>query len=92
MDILAGMVTDYERVKAQWEELGAPIVGEYTNKAGATNLAKHPQYQALEALRTQILSYLKEAGLTISSLKKQEERAPEGSKLFEALARLGDEA
>ncbi|WP_289683759.1 P27 family phage terminase small subunit [Faecalibaculum rodentium] len=55
----------------QWEETDnfAQFIP-YTNKAGATNISKHPAYLNNLQYGEQILKYLKELGLTPSSAKK----------------------
>lgn len=47
-----------------------PQVLEYTNKAGATNLAKHPCFLNNLQYGEQILKYLKALGLTPTDAKK----------------------
>ena len=67
------------------------MVVKYTNKAGATNAVKNPFYLALENLRTDILLYSRELGLTPSGLKKINEASMKPvrkSTLAEALKAL----
>lgn len=71
--MLAKLMMDYINARAEWETNGSKIATEYTNKAGNTNVVKDPIYQSMEKLRMDILSYLKELGLTPSGLKKLKE-------------------
>lgn len=68
--ILDKLLSDYYSARNQWEAEGGLLVIEYTNKNGQTNTVKNPLYQSMEKLRMDILTYLKELGLTPSGLKK----------------------
>ncbi|MBZ2386676.1 P27 family phage terminase small subunit [Anaerococcus murdochii] len=68
--ILDGLLTDYRDARSQWEAEGRLLVIEYTNKNGQTNTVKNPLYQSMEKLRMDILTYLRELGITPSGLKK----------------------
>lgn len=68
--ILDGLLTDYYDARSQWEAEGRLLVIEYTNKNGQTNTVKNPLYQSMEKLRMDILTYLRELGITPSGLKK----------------------
>ena len=70
ISILDKLMGDYEMARKEWEEDGCRMVIEYTNKNNQTNTVKNPLYQSMEKLRMDILSYLKELGLTPSGLKK----------------------
>ena len=70
ISILDKLMSDYEMARKEWEEDGCRMVIEYTNKNNQTNTVKNPLYQSMEKLRMDILSYLKELGLTPSGLKK----------------------
>lgn len=90
--VLAKTLVDYDDVIQQFEDGGAEIVVEYTNKNGSTNKVKSPLYMALEKLRDDILLYSRELGLTPAGLKKIKESVggnKSGSKLEEALKKLG---
>lgn len=55
----------------QWEEAdGFAQFIPYTNKAGATNISKHPGYLNNLQYGEQILKYLKSLGLTPTDAKK----------------------
>lgn len=68
--ILDGLLSDYYDARNQWEAEGRLLVIEYTNKNGQTNTVKNPLYQSMEKLRMDILTYLRELGITPSGLKK----------------------
>lgn len=68
--ILDKLLDDYNNARKEWEEDGCRMVISYTNKNNNTNTVKNPLYQSMEKLRMDILSYLKELGLTPSGLKK----------------------
>lgn len=68
--ILDGLLSDYRDARSQWEAEGRLLVIEYTNKNGQTNTVKNPLYQSMEKLRMDILTYLRELGITPSGLKK----------------------
>lgn len=70
IEILDGLLTDYYDARSQWEAEGRLLVSEYTNKNGQTNMRKNPLYQSMEKLRMDILTYLRELGITPSGLKK----------------------
>ncbi|WP_304410089.1 P27 family phage terminase small subunit, partial [Faecalibaculum rodentium] len=71
IETLAMIYEQRDKNLAKWEELDnfAPVC-EYTNKAGATNLSKHPCYLNNLQYHEQILKYTKELGLTPSGAKK----------------------
>ena len=75
IDILAGMLAEYEDVTEQFKESGGDIIVEHTNKAGATNIAKNPLYLAMEGLRKSILDYLRELGMTPTAIKRINDNA-----------------
>lgn len=68
--ILDGLLSDYHRAREEWIANGGQLVMEYTNKNGQTNMRKNPLYQSMEKLRMDILTYLRELGITPSGLKK----------------------
>lgn len=68
--ILDGLLSDYYRAREEWIDDGGQLVMEYTNKNGQTNTVKNPLYQSMEKLRMDILTYLRELGITPSGLKK----------------------
>lgn len=67
---LARLIKEHAKVQEQFERTGGNVVIPHTNKAGARNLVKNPLYQALETMRADILSYLRDLGLTPTGLKK----------------------
>lgn len=71
--MLGKLLIDYSNARDEWEEGGSRLVREHTNKDGHTNVVKDPLYQSMEKLRMDILTYLKELGLTPSGLKKLKE-------------------
>ena len=71
--MLSKLLVDYSNAREKWEEDGSQLVREHTNKEGHTNIVKDPLYQSMEKLRMDILTYLKELGLTPSGLKKLKE-------------------
>lgn len=71
VETLAMIYEQRDRNMRKWEELDdfAPVT-EYTNKAGATNLSKHPCYLNNLQYHEQILKYEKALGLTPAEAKK----------------------
>lgn len=70
-------VKTYAQLRWQYNEMFAAFVSsgceateEYTNKAGVTNIRKTPEYQIIENLRRDILTYENTLGLTPAGLKK----------------------
>lgn len=70
VDTLADILLQRDKAFAQFKKLGGKLVVEHTNKAGATNTAKNPQYVAWKELNDQALSYWRDLGLTPSAYKK----------------------
>ncbi|MBP5379270.1 MAG: hypothetical protein J6Y64_06990, partial [Ruminococcus sp.] len=66
-------------------ESGGELLVEYTNKAGATNLALNPLVKLVNDLNDTALTYWKELGLTAAALKKINEAAIKGSSELSAL-------
>lgn len=71
IDTLALIYEKRDENMKRWEELDnfAPVM-EYTNKAGATNLSKHPCFLNNLQYHEQILKYEKSLGLTPMDAKK----------------------
>ena len=67
---LAEILSDLDDAKDQYEEAGRNPVIHYTNKAGAENIVKNPLLMLIIDLRTQAIAYMRELGLTPSSLRK----------------------
>ena len=89
---LARMLVDHDRALEMFDKSGGQIMIKHTNKAGATNAVKNPFYLSLETLRQDIIVYLRELGLTPSSLKRINENSMKTAKrsnLAEALKSLG---
>lgn len=57
IDILAGMLAQYEQFEEEFEDGGGALTEEHTNKAGAVNERKKPVYTAMENLRKDIATY-----------------------------------
>ena len=60
----------YDILNQRFTENGFQVTEEYTNKAGATNIRKTAEYQALETIRKDILSHETVLGLNPAGLKK----------------------
>lgn len=70
VDTLADILMQRDKAFAQLKKPGVTLIVEHTNKAGATNAAKNPQYVAWKELNDQALSYWRDLGLTPSAYKK----------------------
>lgn len=70
IDLTAQIMYDYSVSKEDFEKSGSKITVKYTNKNGATNIVKNPFYLAIEKLRDDSITYLRELGLTPQGLKK----------------------
>lgn len=93
IDTLADILEKRDAVQQQFIESGGELLVEYTNKAGATNLALNPLVKLVNDLNDTALTYWKELGLTAAALKKINEAAIKGSSelsvLDKALLDLG---
>lgn len=70
IDMLAKIMFDYQEATKQFEKSGGNMIITYTNKSGATNPVKNPFYQAIEKLRSDMVLYSRELGLTPTGFKK----------------------
>lgn len=70
IDVYSNLLLEYNRVTEKFVADGRDFVVKYTNKSGATNYVKSPEYLIIEKLRTDIISYSRELGLSPSGLKK----------------------
>lgn len=88
INLTAKILYDYEEAVKMFEKTGANIVITHTNKNGSKNLVKNPFYLAIEKLRDDSITYLRELGLTPTGLKKvgQKIEKEEISKLDEFLS------
>lgn len=92
IDATAKLLADYDDAVYKFEKSGSNIIIKHTNKAKETNAAKNPFYLAIETMRTHILKYLNELGLTPAGLKKINEKGmgnKKESSLSKALKQLG---
>ncbi len=93
IDTLADILEKRDAVQQQFIDSGGELLVEYTNKAGATNLALNPLVKLVNDLNNTALTYWKELGLTAASLKKINEQAIKArielSPLDKALSELG---
>ena len=74
------MMFDYESAEIAFDKSGGDFVIEYTNKAGATNIIKNPHWAVIENLRTDILTYSRELGLTPAGLRKMQVKVTDNKK------------
>lgn len=92
INYLSKLIVEHKKVQEQFEKTGGNVVIKHTNKAGATNYVKNPLYQAIEQMRSDILNYLRDLGLTPTGLKKINQDSFSGkseeSPLTEILKRL----
>lgn len=72
--ILSKMLADLYEAENKFAESGGEFVIENTNKAGATNISKNPQYQVVENLRSECISVMHELGLTPQGLKRYDDK------------------
>lgn len=72
--ILSKMLVDLYEAENKFVESGGEFVIEHTNKAGATNISKNPQYQVVENLRSECISVMRELGLTPQGLKRYDDK------------------
>lgn len=87
IEMAAKMMVDYDIAVTKFEKSGGNIIVSHTNKANQTNAVKNPFYLAIESLRIDILSYMKELGLTPSALKKINEKGLGNKKNTSPLAK-----
>lgn len=89
---VADLYVQLDELEKLWSEDGRELVVEHTNKAGATNLAKHPLLDIRDGVYTQLLAHERELGLTPSALKKINDGGVQPEKksaLAAALEKLG---
>lgn len=90
INAFAKLLYDYQETLAMFEKTGGNVVISHTNKNGATNIIKNPLYQSIEKMRTDIITYARELGLTPAGLKKlnQELQEEKESPLDSVLEKL----
>jgi len=88
INILAKCLYDYEQMQDTFAKSGGNIVVRHTNKGGSTNATKNPFYAAIETLRSDILAYARELGMTPSSLKRINETEVTAGRKVSPLAAL----
>lgn len=88
IDIYCSLLLQYKTFEKQFEDSGFQVEEEYTNKAGATNMRKTPIYQAMEALRKDIVVYSDRLGLNPKALDSLTIEETKTSKLEKALSQL----
>lgn len=93
MDTLADILGRRDAVRKEFEENGAVMVVEHTNRGGATNYEQNPAIRMINDLNRDALAYWRDLGLTPAGLKKindaaLQERSAEVSPLQAALEKL----
>lgn len=90
IETFAKLLFDYKETLEMFEKTGGSVVISHTNKNGATNIIKNPLYQSIEKMRTDIIAYARELGLTPAGLKKlnQELQEKKDSPLDNILEKL----
>lgn len=85
IETLSRTIFDYQNALALFDQAGGHIVMQYTNKSGSTGLLKNPIYQSLEKLRSDIVLFSRELGLTPSAKKIDGLISPSGNELLKFL-------
>lgn len=90
INTFAKLLFDYKNTLEVFEKTGGNTIITHTNKSGAKNLIKNPLYLAIEKMRTDIITYARELGLTPAGLKKlnQELQEEKESPLDSVLEKL----
>lgn len=70
ISVLDKLFSDYYKIRKEWEETGSKVAIVRTDSKGRENITTNPLYRSLEKLRMDILSYLRDLGLTPNGLKK----------------------
>lgn len=70
INILDKLFTDYYKIRKEWEDTGSKVAVVKTDNRGRESIVTNPLYKSLEKLRMDILSYLRDLGLTPNGLKK----------------------
>lgn len=80
INTFAKMMFDYNTALDKFEKSGGSMIIKHTNKNGSTNIIKNPLYQSIEKLRTDLITYARELGLTPAGLKKLNQKIEEKPK------------
>ena len=90
-------IQTYARLKWQHERMfdefiknGCETVEEYKNKSGEISMRKTPEYQIMENLRKDILTYENTLGLTPAGLRRLKNAASLSEKISSLLAGIVD--
>lgn len=70
INILDKLFTDYYKIRKEREDTGSKVAVVKTDNRGRESIVTNPLYKSLEKLRMDILSYLRDLGLTPNGLKK----------------------
>ncbi|WP_243343776.1 P27 family phage terminase small subunit [Anaerococcus sp. AGMB09787] len=70
ISVLDKLFSDYYKIRKEREETGSKVAIVRTDSKGRENITTNPLYRSLEKLRMDILSYLRDLGLTPNGLKK----------------------
>lgn len=89
---LAEILTKRDAAQKEFEDSGAEMIVEHTNKNGSTYLEQNPALRLINELNRDALAYWRDLGLTPAGLKKIDENAMKKRKesaLAAALRELG---
>ena len=75
INTLAETLEQRDKIMSDFKKSKEKAVIEYTNKAGATNLTRHPALVMWDDLNKSALAYWRDLGLTPAGLKKIDEGA-----------------
>lgn len=92
IDTLAAILEQRDTARQMFEDDGAQVIVEHTNKAGATNCVQNPILRMINDLNRDALAYWRDLGLTPAGLKRVNEQAMKQHKrsaLSEALKGIG---
>lgn len=91
IETLAGMLERRDSLEESFYASNEPMIVEHTNKGGATNLEQNPTIRLLNDMNRDVLTYLRDLGLTPKGLKsiKDNGSATEKSAFINALDKLG---
>lgn len=86
VETLADILAKRDETQKMFEESGAQVVLEYTNRGGQTNLTQHPLVRLVNDLNRDALSYWRDLGLTPAGLKRINDEAIKSKPAESALA------
>lgn len=86
IETLAKTICDYRKATSLFNKTGGNLIVTHTNKNGSSNLVKNPIYLTIEKLRSDIIIFSRELGLTPAAKESKTKGADKTNEFLKFLS------